>query len=161
MALPNGTVRSTDQTLPFFTIGLPVTHVSGPPKSPRSSTDVSPLNGYVIVWLQRFSASGQTNGFSGPLAVAVAVAAAETGVEGLRVGRLTEVPVVGLVAAAGRQRRGEDTPRTERKRTGKRAHRTAGDRKDGHEAPERGRQGKSRALEWRRMAEPPGLSTHA
>ena len=62
MALPNGTVRSTVQTLPFFVIGLPVTQVSGPPKSPRSSTEVSPLNGYVIVDAQRFSASGQTNG---------------------------------------------------------------------------------------------------
>src|SRR6188472_377629 len=39
-ALPYGTVRSTDHTLPFFVIGLPVTHVSGPPKSPRSSTEV-------------------------------------------------------------------------------------------------------------------------
>src|SRR4051812_45460648 len=49
MALPNGTVRSTVQTLPFFVIGLPVIHVSAPPKLPRSSTDVSPLNGYVMV----------------------------------------------------------------------------------------------------------------
>src|SRR4029079_2773489 len=45
MALLNGIVRSTDQTLPFLVIGLPVTHVSGPPKSPRSSTEVWPLSG--------------------------------------------------------------------------------------------------------------------
>src|SRR3954470_933025 len=38
-ALPNGTVTSTVQALPIFVIGLPVTHVSAPPKSPRSSTD--------------------------------------------------------------------------------------------------------------------------
>src|SRR5688572_14921439 len=35
---PKGTLTSTDQTEPAFAIGLPTSHVSGPPKSPRSST---------------------------------------------------------------------------------------------------------------------------
>src|SRR5438105_97272 len=60
--LPYGTFTSTDHVEPFFAIGLPVTHVSGPPKSPRSSTELSLPAGYVNVCAQRFSSSGHTNG---------------------------------------------------------------------------------------------------